>query len=736
MARLVLLLLVAVALSGAARAQYGAVAGTITDRETGEGLAGANVTLRGEAGELGTAADADGRFAFGRLLPGEYVLRASFLGYEPFADTLEVGFGERVAVRVELGAEAAELEAVTVEEEAPPSSAAPAGLVRLRPADLAAVPTPDLAGGDLAGLLTAQPGVVTVGDRGGQLYVRGGEPTQNLVLVDGMRLFQPFHIVGFYSAVPAEIVQTADVYAGGFGAQYGGRISSVVDVQTRNGSKRRWSGALALAPFLASARADGPLVPGLVSAVVSVRESLVERLAAAAVGEPLPYRFGDAFGKLHAFFDARSFVTVSALVTHDEGSLAGADAEPSLDDDRVGWANRAVQGRFFFLPRDFPAALDLSAGYTGYDASLTSGGERDREALAESFGGEFALQYLLGRQRLRFGFGARTLRFQYRFDAGGPAAREGLTEGTAFVAGEFALGSGVRVEPGLRVQTFPAQRQTVSLEPRLRAAWTPAAAGRRHTLSGALGLYRQEIVGLTDARDIGDVFTAWAPVAAGQPLPRAAHAIAGWEARWRPWLVTSAEVYTKALAGQALLLDDRLTPTDGTARGLDLRAEWRRAPVYLLLTYGYGAVTYREGGQTYRPPHDRRHRAGLVVRWAPGPWDFSARAQLASGRPFTRIAGYVDVPPPPNPSGGLPTAPSTPTVLTEQPLYAAVTPGYARLDLSVERRFDLGPALLTVQAAAVNATDRDNLFYFDTRQARRVDQLPLLPSLGVRVDFE
>ena len=88
-----------------------------------------------------------------------------------------------------------------------------AGLQTIRPADIALIPSPDISA-DLVNYLTSLPGVVSQGDRGGQLIIRGGEPTQNLVMLDGMQIFQPFHIVGFFSAFSSDIINTADVYAG------------------------------------------------------------------------------------------------------------------------------------------------------------------------------------------------------------------------------------------------------------------------------------------------------------------------------------------------------------------------------------------------------------------------------------------------------------------------------------------------------------------------------------------
>ena len=103
------------------------------------------------------------------------------------------------------------------------------------------------------------PGVVLMGDRGGQLFIRGGEPSQNLTLLDGMYVYQPFHILGFYSAFPSEIISQADVYAGGFGSKFTGRISSVIDVQSRNGDKRGFDASASLSPFTSSLRVEGPL---------------------------------------------------------------------------------------------------------------------------------------------------------------------------------------------------------------------------------------------------------------------------------------------------------------------------------------------------------------------------------------------------------------------------------------------------------------------------------------------
>ncbi|MDX1546927.1 MAG: carboxypeptidase regulatory-like domain-containing protein, partial [Rhodothermales bacterium] len=225
-------MLLAIVLGAAGvRAQNATVRGFVTDADDGEPLQGVNVILTDAAGGLyGAATDADGLYAV-RVPAAIYALRATFIGYAPYTDTLTVAAGEIVTYSFEIRQDQAALDEVVVESEREGAGAASpvAGLQAIRPQDIALIPAPDVSG-DLVGYLVTLPGVVATGDQGGQLFVRGGEPTQNLVLLDGMLVYQPFHLVGFYSSFPSTIIQVTDVYAGGFPARYGGRLSSVIDV--------------------------------------------------------------------------------------------------------------------------------------------------------------------------------------------------------------------------------------------------------------------------------------------------------------------------------------------------------------------------------------------------------------------------------------------------------------------------------------------------------------------------
>jgi hypothetical protein len=158
------------------------------------------------------------------------------------------------------------------------------------------VPTP-AGSGDLASYLQTLPGVVTTGDRGGHLFVRGGTPAENLVLIDGIPIYQPFHILGFFSVFPEDLVSSADLYAGGFGARYHGRSSSVLDVRMRDGSRHGYRAAGSASPFVAEALIEGPLGGGF-PWMASARRSLVEQTSEALLGNRQPLTFESQLFKL------------------------------------------------------------------------------------------------------------------------------------------------------------------------------------------------------------------------------------------------------------------------------------------------------------------------------------------------------------------------------------------------------------------------------------------------------
>ncbi len=731
--------------------------GFVTDAANQLPLPGANLVLQplGEPAQTprGAVAGRDGLYQLPRVPAGRYVLRATFIGYAPSADTLVLG-GEGVVTRnVALVPVPAELGEAVVEA-AGGAAELEAGRQTVRPADMARIPTPDPSG-DLASYLQALPSVVAIGDRGGQLYVRGGTPSQNLVLMDGLLVYQPFHIVGFFSAFPEELVASADLYAGGYPARYSGRISSVVDVAMREGDLERPRATASVSPFLASVTAEGPLQRGALSLLGSVRTSLVEPIAPVLLGRDLPVRFGDAFLKLtHAQRD-NGRCTATALYTYDRGRI---DPDTVARGDVFRWRNAAVGGRCLALRPGSPLVFEVSGGLSYVGNDVGAGAEPERQSRALLVNTDLHFSTTWGRTPVGFGFFTRADFLGYRLAESFAALRDDdalLISSGVYAEATLGLPGHVELTPGLALSAYFSD-YAPSVEPRLRATWRPWGPGSPTEVSAALGLYRQTINGISDERDAGSAFLAWLPNPVGAGQAKAAHAIVGVQQRAGP-LRLSAEGYAKRIRDLAVPVwstlarfTTTLTAADGLARGLDARVEWRTRParpggagLYSYVGYGLAEVEYAasqgnfgvwfgEPTQRYHPPHDRRHQLSALASVDVAGVAASVRWQYGSGLPYTRPFGFDEFfafYPLPDVTEN----PGVPRVLFGRP-YGGRLPAYHRLDVALERAFQLRAGTLTVQGGAINAYDRANLFYYDVFTARRLDQLPLLPYVGLKFE--
>ncbi len=760
--RFIVILAGLVILASPCRAQTATVSGFVTDASDGQPLEGATVALRDPADgaeavpRYGTAANTDGLYLVRNIQPGRYALTISFIGYEAFRDTLTLSQGDALNRNVALTPSESTLDELLVQAERQQSMGrVTAGHQRIRPAEIELIPSPDISA-DLASYLTTLPGIVTSGDRGGQFFVRGGEPSQNLILLDGIVLYQPFHVIGSYSAFPADIISGVDIYAGGFGPEYAGRLSSVIDVGAREGNNRRLAGHVSVSPFAASALVEGPVIPGRLSFIGSARESLIERYGESLYAREMPFQFRDAFGKLHFAPSRRSRVAISGITTYDRGTLvrpvSGEEAQ------EVRWRNNGWGARWLLLPRLLDVAMDVRVARSTHEMQQGSPQDTVRSTTVGNTRIAWRASLFHGNTTSEAGWDAVFSTAQNQL--GGlfqnvDSSDVQLRSIGFFYEPEF-LFYGVRLNVGLRAQWYNVRFEPY-LEPRLRVVWNRGS----HQVSAAAGLYHQEIVGLYDRRDAASVFTAWINVPRVKQesgdlpearLPRAAHGIVGYRGTPATWLTVSLEGFYKELSNLFVSewtayprFTTRLQPATGRSLGLDARLELRRGAFYGYINYGLSSSVYAAEDAAlqlwygveklrFRPPHDRRHQVNALVSTSLAGFDMSARWSFGSGLPFSRAVGF---------DGFIPfddfvdvlEEPGTPRVIYERP-YNDVLPTYHRLDLSVERSFSAAVADITLFGSVMNLYDRRNLFYVDIFTLRRTDQLPIVPSFGIKITVE
>ena len=722
--------------------------GFVTDTETERPLAGVNVRLERvdtlQAAPRGAASGSEGYYRIGGLAPGRYALRISFVGYRPYQDTLRLRQG--IATRnVQLQPGELKLEGVTVTTDEPSAADLEAGLQTIEPEDLDRVPTPS-ASGDLAMYLKTLPGVSSLGDRGGGLYVRGGSPSQNLVLMDGTLVYRPFHILGFFSAFPQDLVRRVDFYAGGFPARYEGRLSSVLDVRMRAGNNSQFAGSAGVSPLAASVQVEGPIWYDTSSFLLSARRSLVEPVASPLIGDEQSLYFEEQFAKYQrVFYSGRCSAT--GLHTYDRGKV---DPERSAS---FKWSNYALGGRCVWAPSSTSTLVEIKAGVSGLTNSVGTTDEPERTSSVWRFRNGVDLTIPQdGGANLLVGFHVGgltwpTFTLQERFQ--GIRADDDFYLSNGIYGGvELPLLDGhLTLEPSLGLYD---PFRNFSLEPRLRASWRPWGSEAQE-LNAALTLHTQLLQGISDERDAGAIFTAWLPAPVDDTRSKALHAILGWNQQIGPFEFV-AEGYYKRLRGLSVPVwstrarfTTELDLARGNVYGLDARAEAENGPFYGYVGYQLSRTRYvmedrlfgeafRNPVQSYPPPHDQRHSLSALAQ-AKLPWDVTAnvRWQYGSGRPYTAPVGFdnfFDLRDNPD----VQTDPGEPRILFEKPNRGRL-PAYHRLDVSAERSFAWEAANLTAQIGAINSYNRRNLFYFDLFTFERVDQLPLIPFVSLKVDF-
>jgi len=756
-----ILILFSVALfhGGEAAAQRTSVRGIVKDADAGDLLTGATILLDDLEGERrGTATTREGIFTLIKIIPGRYVLTVSFIGFETWSDTLQIDLGEEAFIEVNLTAADAEMDEILVESVRTEADRFIVGLETIHPSELARVPMPDVSY-DLAGYLLTLPGFVSTGDRGGQLFVRGGTPTQNLVLLDGIPIYQPFHIVGFYSAFPADIISYTDVYAGGFGAQYGGRISSVIDIVTTNGNKKRVQAAASIAPFLSGFRLEVPVVENDVSLLISFRESVIERLAPELLGKELPFRFGDLFAKFHAFLTSTSSVSFTTLRTFDEGNILAKESADEKEIRKSSWNNNAYGVQYLYMPPDYPAMFEFASHYTRMHSEFRLTEEEFQKSEVQGFSLNMMYHYLLGDTQIHAGIFGNTNLFNYQLSSNQSPIRSAVTSGGAFVDTQFILADRLRLEPGIRIESF-SHGLKMSFGPRIRAILQPAGNSSKHQFSVAWGKYFQQIVGLNNEQNVSDVFTIWAASPQGSAVPEATHIIGGWKGRVLPWLEFTVEAYRKWLKNLAFPVfseevegKTNFGQVSGNAKGIDFKAELNRPSFYAGINYSLAEVEYEQTTGIKRrilipgveavqhfdsikffPPHDRRHQINAMAQLEFGKNKLGVRWQFGSGLPFTQVNGYyqrLDTHTLPE-SGGL--TQHGESFVSRSKLYGERLPPYHRFDISFERRFNFDRIETTLQLGVINLYNRSNIFAYNIFTGDRVDQLPLIPSIGIKVE--
>ncbi len=304
------------------------VSGTIRDRKTGEVLIGASVSLK-EQDKAGSTSNAYGFYSVSALA-GEYTMIISFTGYK--ADTFHISLKKNIVLPVELSAEGAQLEevVVTARKRNENVTRPVMGVQKLSTNEIRNVP---VLFGEKDVLKTIQllPGIKSAGDGNSGFYVRGGGADQNLILLDEATVYNAYHLLGFFSTFNSDAIKDITVFKGGMPAEYGGRLSSVVDIKMNDGNNKDYHFGGGIGVISSRLNAEGPIIKDKGSFSVSARRTYADvflKLSRDSTINQNNLYFYDLNVKANYKFDEKNRVYLSGYFGRDNlgfGNTFGID---------------------------------------------------------------------------------------------------------------------------------------------------------------------------------------------------------------------------------------------------------------------------------------------------------------------------------------------------------------------------------------------------------------------------
>jgi hypothetical protein len=647
------------------------ISGYVRDRATGENLIGVAVVLAGTG--QGTATNTYGFYSLTVPTAGLDSVRlvANYLGYErqrwatPTTGSVTHDF--------RLPAATSELASVEVvgdrqaDDHGPRSTRM--GTINVPIAQIKSLPK--LMGEtDVLKVLQLLPGVQSGGEGTSGLYVRGGSPDQNLILLDGTPVYNASHLFGFFSVFNADALNNVELIKGGFPARYGGRLSSVLDISMKEGNAQELHGEGAISLIASRITLEGPIKKDVASFIVSARRTYLDVLARPFIKSQLAkegkagslgYYFYDLNAKLNWKVGSRDRLYLSAYRGYDNFYYNERDAQERPDDynrsdNSLGWGNLTGALRWNHVVND-KLFLNTHLTYSQYQFDVGQAQERRYLQNSQPLATTNALSY---RSDIRdwtlkmdfdyvpspkhyVRFGGQFIRHTFR---PGISSQQDNTDGVTseaasgsrtlgsesglYVEDDYQLTNRLKVNAGLRLSSFYVDSKLYpSLEPRLAGRfmltdeWALKASYARTT----------QYVHLLTNSGIGLPTDLWVPATA-QVRPQLAHQVGLGVARTLRYrgeeFEFSFETYYKPMQnlveyreGASFLnttnndWQSKVTSGQGWAYGGEffLQKKTGRTTGWLGYTLAWSNRRFPELnlGKTFPYKYDRRHDISLVV---------------------------------------------------------------------------------------------------------------------------
>jgi len=666
------------------------ISGYIKDAKTGESMVGASVCNEANKSEI-TITNVYGFYSLS-LKKGNYKIVYAALGNKSV--TIEINLDKNTSKNVELSDNIIEGNEIVVSAEKADNNIKSANMSKIELSVDKIKNLPAFMGEvDILKVIQLMPGVKTSGDGNSGFYVRGGGPDQNLILLDGAQVYNPFHLLGFFSVFNSNAINNLELYKGAMPANYGGRLASVLDVSMNEGNSKKWNVDGGIGLIASRLTAQGPIIKDKVSCIFSVRRSYLDwvlapflphiKKAKAFAGTRI--YFYDFNAKINYIINDKNRIFLSGYYGQDKFIYTDNVADFSAS---VPWGNaistfrwnHIFNGKTFMntsvVFSDFK--FQFKAKQEDFEASLLSG---IRDVTVKN-----DIDFFPNiRNKVKAGF----MYTYHTFTPFRSEAKQGSTvfdlgkpvylyanEAAVYVNDEFDWTDWLKLNMGLRYSYFQqvgpfdryvkneieqvtdtvkySQFQNIKtyggFEPRFSARITTSK-----TTSIKISYTRNlQYLNLASLSGISLPTDVWIPATSIiQPQIGNQYAAGFFKNFHDNMFETSVEIYYKTMKNQVEFKEGYLPENSvkdnndyafvfgsGEAYGIEFFAKKRYGKLdgWIGYTLSYTKRTFKDlnYGETYYAPYDRRHDASLALNYKLSKrWSFGAVWVYGTGRPIT-----------------------------------------------------------------------------------------------------
>jgi hypothetical protein len=747
----------------------------------------ANIVLEGT--NVGTPSDNFGYYVIPNALTGEHTLKIMMMGYETDSVQINLNPSEELRLDFELKPTVLKGEEVTVIAERQRfREKVEVSRVNLGLRDIKNVPA--FVEADLFRTLQLLPGVTSTNDFSSALIVRGGSTDENLILLDGIELYNPYHLGGVFSTFNTSAISDAEFIAGGFPANFGNRVSSVLQITSKEGDSKNgkffdeygfgkyWDvsqvqGEISLlsSKFLT----EGPLYQG--SWMWSFRRTYFDKLVDLYYlikpnesNLDWKYYFWDTQGKLIHNVSNKSRLTFSTYLGRDILSMNFGDIDDAVDFD-WDWGNYTNSLQWRFVPNSkFLSTLSVANTNFHFDVNMTLtetdslGNEQSTEFIIFNEINDWTLKHKLDwflseRHTLTAGFEYKNLgmKFEFRLD---DITYFDQKQNPSIISGylqdKWKISPLLTFQPGIRLSKYDLHNK-LYIEPRLGLKYI---INENLAFKSAWGKYYQFLFTTNDDDAILNIVDFWQPIPENYKAKSMQQYVLGLEQWINDGYSISLEGYYKPY-DIVLTTNPNNNPVDpeddyvegtGDVYGIEflLRKNSGKLTGWIGYSYLYNKQRYdlnndgrisEKAGEIFSPKSEQPHTINIIANYAlTKKSTFGLSISNSSGRPYTPTVGYTYTQ---NTGGrgGVDTYNNPYGHLDELKglKNSARYPNYFRADVSWSRKISPFDWDGYFKLQIINVTNHFNVLLYNWNLeddiVEAMGMFPFFPSLGVEFKF-